>query len=924
MEERKKCSTHKPFFLKGAFLYLAVLLVFGIVVPSQFAHALSLFSIGNIVGGAILSMVAYLLQVFVAIAAFFAAIAGSFMEWVLRGIPLLYTKCDAAGCFLDVAWKLARDLANTWLAIAIVIIAVSTIIGKESYGMRKALIPLIVAALFVNFSRVLVGIVVDLSNIIMDVFVQALPNFSAITSTLGKSGVSWTLGSLDTQVALGNVVQMVVMTIFFLGMAFILALYGIIFAVRYVALWFLTILSPLAFVAYIFPSTKKFFDQWMKQLIQWSIVGIPVLFFLWIALLAASQLSGIGPAANVGASSAEKFFTNIIPPVFSLFLLYVAFAFGMQTSAMGTGMIINTGKKWAGKVQGAARNAALAPARWARTKAEQGLSGAAEKGLQGIAGSRLSRIPLVGGGVRGATVLGGQKLQELKQKRLADAQKRAAGMSEAMRLKQIQSETDPDSLKALIETQHKEDPESIRKLMNDGKLSPERMRALVKSLSLRNLEKDIINYFPEFASASRNRTALDRTRDQDLLDLIRAGTLTADEGMVAKRVKDRTKEKAKLIDSGSLANKAVMLGLDLNKNVDPFEDLATTDQRMRNIISGYIAKNNGDAAKAMEEIAMKFKRKNIKYASSLFNRLEFIKALVEKNANKLIPDFLEEIGEYLGEEPQNKIFETAHAFGSGDPILNKTIHDDTFVKRFYDNTRMKSLMRKDLIDAHDREGRGGAGGGGGGGGTIITPPPRGHIRGTWTPGAPPSGGTPTPPSAPPTETGEGTTPSTPPAERSQSGYYKGFEKFLPQSFQHFTQNLSEENLKTWYTASPAQKAFLLTNQQWKRPMDSDEFAKTYNSVPDEVKNAIGSMETANSIQKIARNEGFFSPKDISHLAETTGDVMLGKLPIDSFTNTIQGELFIGYAKARTIAERIANEVFSPIAVGLSQVQANIK
>lgn len=106
-------------------------------------------------------------------------------------------------------------------------------------------------------------------------------------------------------------------------------------------------------------------------------------------------------------------------------------------------------------------------------------------------------------------------------------------------------------------------------------------------------------------------------------------------------------------------------------------------------------------------------------------------------------------------------------------------------------------------------------------------------------------------------------------------------------------------------------------------MGKDEFNKTYADLPDDVKNAMASMKTANSIYNTARSQKL-SLENIPRLAEITGDVMLGKLPIDFFTNTIQAELYMDHAKARRVAESITNEVFSPIAVGLSQVQANIK
>jgi hypothetical protein len=50
-----------------------------------------------------------------------------------------------------------------------------------------------------------------------------------------------------------------------------------------VAFWILLILAPLAFVAYILPQTRRFWNFWWHQLIQWALVGITASFFVFLA-----------------------------------------------------------------------------------------------------------------------------------------------------------------------------------------------------------------------------------------------------------------------------------------------------------------------------------------------------------------------------------------------------------------------------------------------------------------------------------------------------------------------------------------------------------------------------------------------------------------------------------------------------------------
>jgi len=343
MEVIKKYLPNKPYLAKGSVMFLASLLILGVATPTGVSAGFFDDIIINGAGGILTSTIGLLLSFLLVIAAGFANFAGSFMEWVLNW-DMFYTKCVGVPenkCFIDIGWKLARDLVNALLIVALVVIALSTILGKREYGITSSLIPLMLVALLVNFSRVVVGMVIDGANIVMDVFVQAMPGIADSTSSITKSaGVGDFSFSFDTATAATNLFETIIMIIFFFGLGFILFLYGIIFAVRFAMLWMLTIMSPIAFLAYIFPTTKKIFNFWRDQLIQWAVIGIPVLFFLWVALLFAARMDDMVPSGDAG------FFAAIMPSIFLLIMLGVAFILGLRTSAMGSAAIISTGKKF--------------------------------------------------------------------------------------------------------------------------------------------------------------------------------------------------------------------------------------------------------------------------------------------------------------------------------------------------------------------------------------------------------------------------------------------------------------------------------------------------------------------------------------------------------------------------------------------------
>lgn len=138
-------------------------------------------------------------------------------------------------------------------------------------------------------------------------------------------------------------------------------LFFFIFLFRYVALWILVILSPLAFVFYVFPFTRRFFEMWWSQFFSWCIIGIPAGFFLWLADKLTESLLPVG-------ASNSSLLIYLTPSA----LLIAGFLFSLQTSAIGSGMTIRAFKK-TGKFagSGSAKLAGLAGGRLKDSKAGQ-------------------------------------------------------------------------------------------------------------------------------------------------------------------------------------------------------------------------------------------------------------------------------------------------------------------------------------------------------------------------------------------------------------------------------------------------------------------------------------------------------------------------------------------------------------------------
>jgi hypothetical protein len=91
----------------------------------------------------------------------------------------------------------------------------------------------------------------------------------------------------------------------------------------------------------------------------------------------------------------------------------------------------------------------------------------------------------------------------------------------------------------------------------------------------------------------------------------------------------------------------------------------------------------------------------------------------------------------------------------------------------------------------------------------------------------------------------------------------------------------------------------------------------YNRPPKDIQQAMVSEDSANAIYETAQREGILDK--VSLLAETTGDVMRGALPITQFRTALQTNLGVDEQKARRIAEQIRDTVFQKIAGSLRKI-----
>jgi len=255
-------------------------------------------------------------------------------------------------------WNFMRNLVNLVLVLALVVIAIASILGIKKYSWQNTLWKLVIVALLVNFSLVMAGMILDTSNFLSYYFLNLakVENQSiseSISSSFDVEGISsadkYELPSVYGQTASTTVgwsmkwgqFLLVAFAIILIGLFAVIALLAIFLAmiVRSFIMIVLLCLSPAAFAAWILPDTEKYWKMWWEQFIKWC--TFPIIFGLmfYIGVFAVNHL-GIENEKGVGMMA---FIIQIM--LFSMFLVG-----GLIFSIQGGGAAAQFAIKQTGKV----------------------------------------------------------------------------------------------------------------------------------------------------------------------------------------------------------------------------------------------------------------------------------------------------------------------------------------------------------------------------------------------------------------------------------------------------------------------------------------------------------------------------------------------------------------------------------------------
>ncbi len=270
----------------------------------------------------------------------------SLYDWILKSIdqieqnvivpflkidPLVFGDANNPGYAI---WQGVRTLANVVfvLAFLVIIFANTLSLSLDSYSLKKTLPKLVAAAILVQFSYLIVGLAIDLTNIVGSGLGDlVMTPFKVAQQTHISNGVAaglWGVGiagSISATLALASGVLTGGILFVLIGAFFAVLGVFLTLVARQILVTLLLILSPLAFVAWVLPNTSHYFTMWRKSLTR-LLVMYPIVVLLFVS---GKIFSTVTVAANGGGAGNDtiRSLISVVAGVIPLFLIPAAFKF---------------------------------------------------------------------------------------------------------------------------------------------------------------------------------------------------------------------------------------------------------------------------------------------------------------------------------------------------------------------------------------------------------------------------------------------------------------------------------------------------------------------------------------------------------------------------------------------------------------------
>ncbi|MFA6274306.1 MAG: hypothetical protein WC662_04040 [Candidatus Paceibacterota bacterium] len=232
--------------------------------------------------------------------------------------------------FVTKGWGVVRDIANIFFIIALLYIAIKTILGLSVTDNKKLIATIVISALLINFSLFITEVVIDSSNILAKVFynqIESKDMSGKLTNTENKGGEkSISLGlvrQFNPQVlmtnaeAINNIGAYIFLLLIFIAVTLYLSwifwTVAVLFVGRVIMLWMCMIFSPFAFASYSFKEKIPGFghQEWWDNLLKNAFLAPIFIFMLYLIVMFADLANDFNKLTYGNEGTSQSIATNL-------------------------------------------------------------------------------------------------------------------------------------------------------------------------------------------------------------------------------------------------------------------------------------------------------------------------------------------------------------------------------------------------------------------------------------------------------------------------------------------------------------------------------------------------------------------------------------------------------------------------------------
>ena len=274
------------------FPLIAMVILLAVLVPQHFASAICPVDITDCL---------------TSLNSFMLTFLGSAIGWaagLLNSFIQLQTDGTVFGVkVIEDSWTIIRNFVNLFFILVLIIMAFGTIFDIKKYTWKEMLAPFLIAALLINFSLAIGQYIITISNGLARVFLNEIVRSGGVSETFatGSSIVKLAAGGeADLLTGVSQVAMTGIFSLVFLAIVFLALFSAFIFSIaRLFVLWFLLIISPIAWFGYALPNLRqKTWNSWWDNFLCWCFFLPYYLFFMMFAVIFINAKDSFPPIAG--------------------------------------------------------------------------------------------------------------------------------------------------------------------------------------------------------------------------------------------------------------------------------------------------------------------------------------------------------------------------------------------------------------------------------------------------------------------------------------------------------------------------------------------------------------------------------------------------------------------------------------------------